>query len=158
MAAVWEVGFTVKDANSASVKNTASSKFYLGSGLTAAQAEAEAQAIIELIDDVSDGQIVDVSIALKPDFSGWSLKSSPDALANRWEKAKFIWLTDEGHYTQFNIPARKKSAVVANSEVIDTTTGGAVGTLLKSGFLAATTVDSRGEAVVSLSSAKEVPG
>lgn len=158
MAAVWEVNFTVKDANSASAKNTASSKFYLGGGLTIAEATDEAQAIIELIDDVSDGQIVDVSISYQPDTSGWSLKSSPDALANRWEKAKFIWRTDEGNYTQFNIPARKKSAVVANSEVIDTTTGGAVGTLLKTGFLAATTVDSRGEAVVALSSAKEVPG
>jgi len=158
MAAVWEVNFTIMDGNTSSAKNTASSKFYLGGGLTIAEADAEAQAVLELIDDVSDGQITDVSINWKPDISGWSLKASPTTDANRWEKGKFIWRTDEGNYTHFTIPARKKSAVVAGSEVFDTTTGGAVGTLLKTGFLAATTVDSRGEAVVSLSSAKEVPG
>lgn len=154
----WVVEYTVRDANQNAKRNTATSKFYLGSALTVAQAEAEAQPLIERIDSMSDGKVVDVSLVYKPDISAWAIKANPNPDANRWEKAMFIWQTVGGWYTRMTVPARKKSIVVANSETIDTTTAGAQGTLFKTEFLAATTTDERGDSVVSLSSAKETAG
>lgn len=112
------------------------------------------------IDALTDGQIVRCGLVVDVDLEN-GLKGAPVANSSNEAGATFIFVTADGFNTQFRIPAFKESKLVSSSPEVDITDGDVIDLIdnvidgYSNGSTLRDVVDSRGDDIVSLGTAKE---
>jgi len=158
MALPYTVKFTVKDGAYAATKKTSSGTFYIDSAQTVANATTEAEALLQEIADLCVGQIVSATLSIPIDISGLTSNGAADSQSNIKYKFRFGMASAEGHGTELNIPAADQSESVPGSNLVDTTTALAPGTVLKASLITRPIVTSHDEPVTVVTIAEEIWG
>lgn len=99
---------------------TATTEVKIPTGLTLDNMIEFAQDLVVLIDPITNGQIISVSIGIRVDTSALGLTSAPGSTADVEEKGVFQFGTALGTYTSVNIPCISDSDVVDGSDELDT--------------------------------------
>ena len=151
---VWSMGFTIQDENN----KKAVTRFYAPDTLTAAQAAEGAQLLAGLIDAVVGGKITSISLCLIVALPG-GLKANPAANTDVEEGARFGWLTSQANLASNRfatfLETKLTGEVVNQADAAVTALKNAIisGIAVTAGTM--TFVDSRGEDITSLSSARD---
>lgn len=125
VAPVVVVSVTVKDAKTVSkkrVKNTATAKAYVPLGtMTLADIIGWHDAFCDAVDGVSDGQIVDSAVTIKPTLPA-GLKTAPVAGSDVQEGGNLVFALTESNYTDgIWIPAYAPALFSADGQNIPNT-------------------------------------
>lgn len=115
MAKATQLIYTVKDDKG----KLATTAIKVPNGLTIANLIEFGQLSAALVDEITSGQIVNVSIAFTVDISGAGLKVAPNVLADVEEKGTFQYLSSSGFRTTVRVPCLPDLKVVAGSDAID---------------------------------------
>jgi len=88
-------------------------------GITLSNMIEFAQGIVQLIDAITTGVIVGVSIGISVDTSGLGLTAAAGSTADVEEKGRFQFQTTGGFFTTVNIPCFSDVDVLPGSDAID---------------------------------------
>lgn len=151
---VWSMGFTTLDANN----KRAVTHFYAPDTFTAAQVSEGADILANLIDDIIGGQITAIALCLLKNLPA-GIKTSPVASTDVEEGARFGWLTSQGNLASNRFATFLEDKMVgevvnqADAAVLALKNAITSGVAVTGGTL--TFVDSRGEDITTLSSARD---
>lgn len=116
MAAV-SVNFTFLDAKGKS----STTKVHVPTGFTFAQYIAFGQAMGQIIANLSEGSLVDVSVSVPVDISGATIKAVALGIADVAKKALFQAVsTVAGTFAKWFLPTYNESKTLANTDQLDT--------------------------------------
>lgn len=120
----WGIIFTIEDAKGkkSSVQINASPSLVWGEVVLVAQGFAS------ILDQAIRGVIRSISVSSEVDLPG-GIGLNPDADSDVEEGAKFQFLTDGGHYTNFRIPTFDEDLLLENGDVDET--DGVVDTIIE---------------------------
>lgn len=97
-----------------------STSFNVPSGTTLANAGLAAKEASLLLDGVSDGKVVGITMSYSVALPA-GLKADPVNGSRIGTGALFKWVTSGGHYTKMNVPARRETVISDDTDVIDET-------------------------------------
>lgn len=117
MALAPKIIVTFRDAKG----KTATTEIKIPTGLDLDNMIEFAQDMIEIIDAMTRGAIISVTLGIGIDISALSLTSTPFADADVEEKGQFQFQTAGGFYTTVNIPTFNEDNVLAGTDAIDQT-------------------------------------
>ena len=159
MALPYEVNFTVADgASGTGKKRKYRGSFFIDSATTVANALTEAAGLLQAIANDCVGQIESARLLLPVDISGLTSNGAADPQSNGKYRHKFSMKSAEGHDTALIIPAADQSNSVPNSNLVDTDTVAAPGTVLKAQLISRPITTSHDEPVTIVVSAEEFWG
>ena len=116
MALAVKIIFTIQD-NKGKISTT---EVKIPTGISIGNMIEFAQDLAVLIDAITNGQIIGVSLAIGVDTAGLGLTAAPGSTADVEEKGSFQFFTESGFYTSVNVPCISDSDVVSGSDVLDT--------------------------------------
>ena len=117
MAIAPKIIYTVRDQKG----KTATTEIKIPTGISIGNMIEFAQDMAVLIDAITNGQIVSVTIGIGVDIGSLGLTAAPGSTADVEEKGSFQFRTAGGFFTQVNIPCISDTNVVAGSDALDQT-------------------------------------
>lgn len=115
MALAPRIIFSIKD-NKGKISTT---EVKIPTGITLSNMIEFAGDMAVLIDAITTGQIVGVSLGISIDTSALGLTAAAGSTADVEEKGRFQFQTAGGYYTTVNIPCFSDTDVIAGSDSID---------------------------------------
>lgn len=116
MALAIGINFTVEDSKGKS----STTKVHVPTGFTIAAYVNFAQAMGQLIADLSDGTLTNISVSLPLDISGATIRATAALFADVAKKALFMATgAIQGLFARFNVPTYDESHSVNNTDQLD---------------------------------------
>jgi hypothetical protein len=159
MALAVSLNFTVLDAKGKS----SITKIRVPTGFSVTQYAEAASALAQLIANLSEGAITDVSVSLPLSLSGATIRATALGIADVAKKALFVARTAvAGLFTKWNFPTYDEVNSVAGSDDVNEadTEVAAMIAILEDGINVSGTIvtprDARGNLIDSVSEAREI--